>query len=70
MDGAIEAQGLTKRYGQTVAVDVGYVHVIDAASERSVRQFHRQVAEVERLMIASFERPEDWRPAPRAEVAQ
>jgi multicomponent Na+:H+ antiporter subunit E len=45
-----------------------YVHVIDVGSERSVRQFHRQVAEVERLMIASFERPADWRPAPRAEV--
>ena len=45
-----------------------YVHVIDVGSERSVRQFHRQVAEVERLMIASFERPEDWRPAPRAEA--
>jgi len=47
-----------------------YVHVIDAGSERSVRQFHRQVAEVERLMIASFERPEDWRPASRTEVHQ
>jgi multicomponent Na+:H+ antiporter subunit E len=45
-----------------------YVHVIDVGSERSVAQFHRQVAEVERLMIASFERPADWRPALRAEV--
>jgi multicomponent Na+:H+ antiporter subunit E len=45
-----------------------YVHVIDADSERSIRQFHRQVAEVERLMIASFERPAHWRPAPRTEV--
>jgi multicomponent Na+:H+ antiporter subunit E len=45
-----------------------YVHVIDADSERSVRQFHRQVSEVERLMIASFERPAHWRPAPRTEV--
>ena len=47
-----------------------YVHVIDAGSERSVRQFHRQVAEVERLMIASFERPADWRPAPGTEVVR
>jgi len=45
-----------------------YVHVIDVDSERSLRQFHRQIAEVERLMIASFERPADWRPAPVAEV--
>ena len=37
-----------------------YVHVIDAGSERSVSRFYHQVAEVERLMIASFERPVDW----------
>jgi multicomponent Na+:H+ antiporter subunit E len=45
-----------------------YVHVIDVGSERTVRRFHRQVEEVERLMIAAFERPADWRPAPRTEV--
>jgi multicomponent Na+:H+ antiporter subunit E len=39
-----------------------YVHVIDAGSERSVQRFYRQVADVERLMIASFERQADWRP--------
>jgi multicomponent Na+:H+ antiporter subunit E len=39
-----------------------YVHVIDAGSDRSVSRFYHQVAEVERLMIASFERPVDWRP--------
>ena len=32
-----------------------YVHVIDAGSDRSVSRFYHQVAEVERLMIASFE---------------
>ncbi len=40
-----------------------YVHVIDAGSETSVQRFYRQVAEVERLMIASFERDADWRPS-------
>ena len=39
-----------------------YVHVLDVGSERSVRQFYRQIAEVERLMIASFERESHWQP--------
>ena len=41
-----------------------YVHVIDVGSEASVQRFYRQVADVERLMIASFEREADWRPSP------
>jgi multicomponent Na+:H+ antiporter subunit E len=41
-----------------------YVHVIDAGSEKSVQRFYRQVADVERLMIASFERGADWQPSP------
>jgi multicomponent Na+:H+ antiporter subunit E len=44
-----------------------YVHVIDAGSDRSVKRFYHQVAEVERLMIASFERPADWRASPERE---
>ena len=40
-----------------------YVHVIDVSSERSVAQFHRQVAQVEKLLIAAFEREQHWRPA-------
>ena len=46
-----------------------YVHVIDAGSDRSVSRFYHQVAEVERLMIASFERPADWRPSRRGRIA-
>lgn len=46
-----------------------YVHVIDVGSEKSVQRFYRQVADVERLMIASFEREADWRPAPDREVS-
>jgi multicomponent Na+:H+ antiporter subunit E len=41
-----------------------YVHVIDVGSEASVQRFYRQIADVERLMIASFEREADWRPSP------
>lgn len=41
-----------------------YVHVIDAGTDKSVRRFYRQVADIERLMIASFERDADWRPSP------
>lgn len=46
-----------------------YVHVIDAGSDRSVSRFYHQVAEVERLMIASFERASDWKPATQREDA-
>ncbi|EKF25382.1 na+/H+ ion antiporter subunit [Mycolicibacterium hassiacum DSM 44199] len=42
-----------------------YMHVIDVGSDRAVERFYRQVADVERLLIAAFERPEDWRPAPK-----
>ena len=41
-----------------------YVHVIDVGSDASVNRFYHQIAEVERLMIASFERDTDWRPVP------
>jgi multicomponent Na+:H+ antiporter subunit E len=40
-----------------------YVHVIDVGSDKSVQRFYRQVADVERLMIASFERTADWQPS-------
>jgi multicomponent Na+:H+ antiporter subunit E len=40
-----------------------YVHVIDVGSNAAVSRFYHQVAEVERLMIATFERDADWRPA-------
>lgn len=40
-----------------------YLHVIDVGSERSVQRFYRQVDQVERLLVAAFERNEDWRPA-------
>jgi multicomponent Na+:H+ antiporter subunit E len=46
-----------------------YVHVIDVGSERAVNRFYSQVAEVERLMVASFEREADWRPASDKENA-
>jgi multicomponent Na+:H+ antiporter subunit E len=41
-----------------------YVHVIDANSDTSVQRFYRQVADLERLLIATFERDADWRPSP------
>ena len=40
-----------------------YVHVIDVGSDRAVQRFYHQTADVERLMIAAFERPADWRSA-------
>ncbi len=40
-----------------------YVHVLDVGSRRSVDRFYRQVAQLERLLIAAFERDAEWRPA-------
>jgi multicomponent Na+:H+ antiporter subunit E len=40
-----------------------YVHVIDVGSERAVNRFYRQMAQIERLLVASFEREKHWRPA-------
>jgi multicomponent Na+:H+ antiporter subunit E len=44
-----------------------YVHVIDVGSDRAVNRFYRQIAQVERLLIASFEREQHWRPAAERE---
>jgi multicomponent Na+:H+ antiporter subunit E len=38
-----------------------YVHVIDVGSERAVNRFYRQIEQIERLLVASFERKERWR---------
>lgn len=46
-----------------------YAHVIDVGSERGVNRFYQQVATVERLMIATFEREAHWRPSPQREEA-
>jgi multicomponent Na+:H+ antiporter subunit E len=45
-----------------------YVHVLDVGSDRAVARFHHQISEVERLVVASFERDEDWRPVAREEA--
>jgi multicomponent Na+:H+ antiporter subunit E len=46
-----------------------YVHVIDVGSDRAVTRFYHQIAEIERLLVASFEREEDWRPVANRESA-
>jgi multicomponent Na+:H+ antiporter subunit E len=38
-----------------------YVHVLDASTDRAVHRFYHQAAEVERLLIATFEREAHWR---------
>ena len=40
-----------------------YLHVIDVGSDRAMERFYRQVAKVERLLVATFEREADWRPS-------
>lgn len=39
-----------------------YCHVLDVGSPRAVAQFRHQVAEVERLLVAAFEREKEWQP--------
>jgi multicomponent Na+:H+ antiporter subunit E len=46
-----------------------YVHVIDVGSDRAVNRFYRQIAQIERLLVASFEREEHWRPSAEKESA-
>jgi multicomponent Na+:H+ antiporter subunit E len=46
-----------------------YVHVIDVGSDRAVSRFYRQIGQIERLLIASFEREEHWRPGAKADRA-
>jgi multicomponent Na+:H+ antiporter subunit E len=46
-----------------------YMHVIDVGNERAVARFYAQVTEVERMLIATFEREKDWRPSQDRESA-
>jgi multicomponent Na+:H+ antiporter subunit E len=46
-----------------------YVHVIDAGNEKAVARFYRQVDQIERLLVATFERDADWQPATAEEDA-
>ena len=46
-----------------------YVHVIDVGSDRAVNRFYRQVGQIERLLVDSFEREEHWRPSAERESA-
>lgn len=39
-----------------------YCHVIDVGSEQSIARFYRQVAEIEELLVAAYERDADWQP--------
>lgn len=40
---------------------VVYVHVLDVGSEAAVDKFYQTTRRLERLLIASFERPAEWR---------
>ncbi len=45
-----------------------YVHLIDVGSDATVQRFYRQVEQVERLLVAAFERESDWRPSAEREA--
>jgi multicomponent Na+:H+ antiporter subunit E len=40
-----------------------YVHVLDVGNKRAVERFYRQVEQLQRMMIAAFERDSEWQPA-------
>jgi len=42
-----------------------YVHVLGVDSPGAVDHFHKQVADLEKLLVAAFERDSDWRPVTR-----
>ncbi len=46
-----------------------YVHVIDVGSEKAVARFYRQIEQMERLLVATFERDADWKPSVDKETA-
>lgn len=43
-----------------------YVHVLNVGAQRSVNQFYRQALQLERMLISTFERESEWRPATTA----
>lgn len=40
-----------------------YVHVLDVGSERTLKSFYGQIALLQRLLVAAFERDAEWRPS-------
>jgi multicomponent Na+:H+ antiporter subunit E len=54
----------------TIVVDfdhdrrVVYVHLVDVSSERSVSNFYKQMATIERLFNRAFERDSEWHASP------
>jgi multicomponent Na+:H+ antiporter subunit E len=47
-----------------------YVHVIDVGNDKALASFYKQVAHIERLLIAAFERDADWQPSTVNEDAE
>lgn len=46
-----------------------YVHVINVGDEKTVAGFYRQIEQIERLLVATFERDADWQPSTNKETA-
>lgn len=45
-----------------------YVHVLDVGSDRAVNRFYTQIDQLQRLLVAAFEREADWQPSAEKEV--
>ena len=46
-----------------------YVHVVDVGNDKAVARFYRQIAQIERLLVSTFERDADWQPSAKEEPA-
>lgn len=46
-----------------------YVHVLDVASDRAVEGFHRQVDQLQAMLVATFERDTEWKPTRQEETS-
>ncbi|MGB3230836.1 MAG: Na+/H+ antiporter subunit E [Mycobacterium sp.] len=53
----------------TMVVDIDqarrilYVHILDVRADGAIADFYKQLAHLEKLVIAAFEREHEWRPA-------
>lgn len=45
-----------------------YVHVLDVGSDRTVNRFYHQIDQLQKMLVASFERDADWKPSAEKEV--
>lgn len=46
-----------------------YIHIMGVSSQNSIDRFNRQIRQLEKLLIAAFERDSEWQPIPVDQMA-